>query len=246
MNNINIIQPHNAANRSESIPKYGALLGLLIAFTPLLIIGLIGEWLGDGTAPGAILINIGYAFSVLTATVVLKQRDSGWRKIGLGRPASWLKAMLLAIGTVVIYIIVANILLPVLLQLLPLPAFAQADQSNFASLYNNLPMLLGYVAAAWTIIPFGEEMLFRAFVIDSLALFFQNSKAQWALALIGSSILFGLAHFSWGLPGVIQTTVMGLVLGAIFLKTGRNLWVTIIAHGILNTMVFTLIYSGVI
>ena len=70
MNNINIFQPYNAANRSESIPKYGALLGLLIAFTPLLIIGLIGEWLGDGTAPGVILINIGYAFSVLAATVV--------------------------------------------------------------------------------------------------------------------------------------------------------------------------------
>jgi len=246
MNNINKIQPHNAVNRLESVPRYGALLGLLIAFIPLLIIGTIGEWLGDGTAPGAILINIGYAFSVLIATVVLKQRGSGWRKIGLGQPASWPKTLLLAIGTVVIYIIVANILLPVFLQLLPLPAFEPADQSNFASLYNNFPMLLLYVAAAWTIIPFGEEMIFRAFLMDSLALVFQNSKAQWALTLIGSAILFGLAHFSWGLPGVIQTTVMGLVLGTIFLKTGRNLWVTIIAHGILNTMVFTLIYSGVI
>lgn len=245
MNNINKIQPHNTANRSENTPKYGALLGLLIAFTPLLIIGTIGEWLGDGTAPGVVLINIGYAFSVLTATVVLKQRDSGWRKIGLGRPVSWLKTVLLAIGTVVIYIIVADILLPMFLQFLPLPALELADQSNVASLYNNFPMLLLYVAAAWTLIPFGEEMMFRAFLMDSLALFFQDRKARWALTLIGSSIFFGLAHFSWGLPGVIQTTVLGLVLGAIFLKTGRNLWVTIIAHGILNTVVFTLIYSGV-
>lgn len=246
MNNINKLQPHNVANRSESVPKYGALLGLLIGFLPLLIIGNIGEWLGDGTVSGAILLNIGYVFSLLVTTVVLKQRDSGWRKIGLGWPASWLKTMLLGLGTAVIYIIFANILLPVFLQFLPLPEFAPADQSNYASLYHNFPMLLLYVAAAWTIIPFGEEMLFRAFLIDSLALFFQNSKAQWALALIGSSILFGLAHFSWGIAGVIQTTIMGLVLGTIFLKTGRNLWVTIIAHGILNTMVFTLIYSGVI
>ena len=246
MNNIHKIQSHNVANRSESAPKYGALLGLLIAFTPLLIIGVVGEWLGDGTAPGAILINIGYAVSILIATVVLKQRDSGWRKIGLGRPPSWLKTMLLAIGTAVIYIVVANIVLPVFLQLLPLPAFEQADQSNYASLYHNFRLLLLYVAAAWTIIPFGEEMLFRAFLMDSLSLFFQDSKARWALTLIGSAILFGLAHFSWGLPGVIQTTVLGLVLGSIFLKTGRNLWVTVIAHGILNTLVFILIYSGVI
>ncbi|MCP4416644.1 MAG: hypothetical protein GY805_08475, partial [Chloroflexi bacterium] len=109
MNDINIIQPHNAANRSENAPKSGVLPGLLIAFAPVLIIGLIGEWLGDGTAPGAILINIGYAFSVLAATIVLKQRDSGWRKIGLGRPSSWPKTILLAIGAVVIYIVVANI-----------------------------------------------------------------------------------------------------------------------------------------
>ena len=246
MNNVNKIQPHNTANRSESVPKYCSLLGLLLAFTPLLTIGAIGEWLGDGTVPGAILIYIGYAFSVLIATVVLKQRDSGWGKIGLGRPASWLKTILLGLGTVVIYIVFANILLPVLMQLLPLPTFNPGEQSNVDSLYNNFSMLLLYLTAAWTVIPFGEEMLFRAFVMDSLALCFQNRKAQWALALIGSSILFGLAHFSWGVTGVVQTTVMGLVLGAIFLKTGRNLWVTIIAHGIMNTIAFILIYSGVI
>ncbi len=245
MNNINQIQSHNTVNRSKSTSKSNAWLSLLIAFAPLVIIGAIGEWLGDGKASGVILINIGYAFSVLTATVVLKQRDSGWRKIGLGRPASWLKTILLAIGTVVIYIIVANILLPMFLQFLPLPALELEDQSNVASLYNNFPMLLLYITAAWTVIPFGEEMMFRAFLMDSLALFFQDRKARWALTLIGSAIFFGLAHFSWGLPGIIQTIALGLVLGAIFLKTGRNLWVTIIAHGILNTMVFTLIYSGV-
>ncbi len=246
MNNINKIQPHNVTNWSESAPKYGALLGLLIGFIPLLIIGNIGEWLGDGTASGGTLINIGYVLSLLVTTVVLKQRDSGWGEIGLGRPASWLKTILLGIGTTIIYILVANVLMPVFLELLPLPAFEPAEQSNYASLYHNFPMLLLYVTLAWTIIPFGEEMMFRAFLMDSLALFFQNSKAQWALSLIGSSILFGLAHFSWGLPGVIQTIVMGLVLGAIFLKTGRNLWVTIISHGILNTLIFTLIYSGII
>ncbi|MCP4422823.1 MAG: hypothetical protein GY805_39945, partial [Chloroflexi bacterium] len=109
MNDIHIFQTHITANQPNNISKRGALLGLLIAFTPVLIIGLIGEWLGDGTAPGAILINIGYAFSVLAATIVLKQRDSGWRKIGLGRPSSWPKTILLAIGAVVIYIVVANI-----------------------------------------------------------------------------------------------------------------------------------------
>jgi len=246
MSNISTHLIHEPANNPDSIKKTGALLGILIAFIPLLILGSIGEWLGDGMAPGAIFINIGYALGIAVATVILKQRGSGWRKIGLARPASWPKTMLLAVGTVLIYVVVANILVPALLQLLPLPAIAPADKSGFDALYNNFPLLLLYLAAAWTIIPFGEEMLFRAFLMDSLALFFQNSKAQWVLALIGSSVLFGLAHFSWGLAGVLETTILGFVLGSIFLRTGRNLWVTVITHGILNSIVFVLIYSGVI
>ena len=246
MNDINTVQPHNRVSQSGNTPKTAVLLGLLIAFIPLLIIGAIGEWLGDSTASGAIFINVGYAFSLIVATIVLQRRSSGWREIGLARPASWLKTMLLAVGTVIIYIIVVNLALPALLQLLPLPTIAPPDQSGFDVLRDNFPLLLLYLAAAWTIIPFGEEMLFRAFLMDGLALFFQNNRAQWTLALIGSSILFGLAHFSWGLAGVIETTVMGLVLGSIFLRTGRNLWVTIIAHGILNTTAFILIYSGVL
>ncbi|MCP5095281.1 MAG: CPBP family intramembrane metalloprotease [Chloroflexi bacterium] len=246
MSNINTHLIHEPVINPDRVKKTSALLGILIVSTPLLILGTFGEWLGDGMAPGAIVLNIGYALSMAVATIVLKQRGSGWRKIGLARPASWPKTMLLAVGTVVIYIVVANILIPAFLQLLPLPTIAPADKSGYDPLYNNFPLLLLYVAAAWTVIPFGEEMLFRAFLMDSLALFFKNSKARWALTVIGSSVLFGLAHFSWGLAGVIETTIMGFVLGSIFLGTKRNLWVTIIAHGILNTIVFVLIYSGVI
>ena len=246
MSNINAHLIHEPANSPSSAKKPGALLGVLIAFIPLLILGNIGEWLGDGKVPGAVLLNIAYVLSIAVATVILKQRGSGWRNIGLARPASWPKTMLLAVGTVLIYIVVANILIPAFLQLLPLPAIPPADKSAYDPLYNNFPLLLLYVAAAWTVIPFGEEMFFRAFLMDSLALFFQNSKAPWALAVIGSSVIFGLAHYSWGVAGVLETTSVGFVLGSIFLATKRNLWVTMIAHGMLNTIAFILIYSGVL
>lgn len=246
MTNINTHLIHEPADSRFSNRKAGALLGILLAFLPLSIMGSIGEWLGDGKVPGAVMLNIGYALSIAAATVILRQRGSGWRKIGLARPSSWRKTALLGVGTVILYIVVGNIAIPALLQLLPLPAAAPADKSGYDVLYGNLPLLLLYVAAAWTVIPFGEEMLFRAFLMDSLASFFQKSRTQWALALIGSSVIFGLAHFSWGVAGVIETTIVGFVLGSVFLRTGRNLWVTVIAHGILNTIVFVLIYSGAI
>jgi membrane protease YdiL (CAAX protease family) len=89
-------------------------------------------------------------------------------------------------------------------------------------------------------------MLFRAFLTTSLAGAMGDFKAKWPLALVGSSLLFGLAHSDWGPAGIIDTFVIGLVLGAIYLRSGRNLWITIIAHGLANTLKFSLIYAGLV
>ena len=43
---------------------------------------------------------------------------------------------------------------------------------------------------------------------------------------------------------MLETTVIGFVLGSAYLLSGRNLWVTIIAHGLANTLAFVLIFSG--
>lgn len=36
----------------------------------------------------------------------------------------------------------------------------------------------------------------------------------------------------------------GLLFGALYLASGRNLWTAIIAHGVNDTVGFTLIYLG--
>jgi membrane protease YdiL (CAAX protease family) len=46
--------------------------------------------------------------------------------------------------------------------------------------------------------------------------------------------------------GVIETFFFGLVLGVAYLRSGRNLWVTIIAHGLANTLKFAALYMGAI
>lgn len=88
-------------------------------------------------------------------------------------------------------------------------------------------------------------MLFRAFLTTQLARLFHNTNASWALATLGSSIFFGLAHYQEGLVGMLSNGAFGLLLGVMYLMTGRNLWVTIIAHGLLNTLRFVLVFSGV-
>ncbi len=248
MINKGVLATHRPEGNSftRKIPdgKLGTLFDILVVFTPLLIFGFLGEWLGDSTAVGAVIINLAYVLSILLATAVLRYRGSGWREIGLARPASWPKTVLLGVGTLVAFILVGNLLQAILANI-PGLELAPADRSSFDSIAGNLPLLLLYLVAAWTTIVFGEEMLFRAFLTTSLAGLFSHPKARWALALIGSSLFFGLAHYSWGLGGIIETTIMGFVLGFVYLRTGRNLWVTIIAHGLANTLGFILMFAGV-
>jgi membrane protease YdiL (CAAX protease family) len=228
----------------HNMDKAGIVRDILLVLTPWLILGGIGEWLGDETTLGAVFIMLGYVLGVVLATIVLKRRGSGWREIGLARPDSWPKTILLGLGAFVVTTL-AYLAIQVIVQNLPGLEIAPADKSSHNPIYGNLPLLILYLVAAWTTIGFGEEMLFRGFLLNSLAGFFQHAKAKWALALIGSSLIFGLAHFSWGIAGIIETTIMGLVLGFIYLRTGHNLWVTIIAHGLMNTIGFVLVYSGV-
>ncbi len=244
MSSLNAISSMEIVSEGRQAKRSSLLLGLLIVFAPLLIVGFVGEWLGDGTIIGAVLINLGYVMSVLMATAVLRRFGSGWREIGMARPASWPKTVMIALGALVVFIVASNVL-GAAIQYFLAPDLAAADRSSFDPLVGNLPLLILMVVAAWTTIAFGEEMIFRAFLTNMLAGYFPHSKVRWVIAVLGSSLAFGLMHFSWGLAGIIETTILGLVLGFVYLRTGRNLWVTIIAHGLLNTLGFILIYSGV-
>lgn len=72
-----------------------------------------------------------------------------------------------------------------------------------------------------------EELLFRGVMLPALGLD--------TLALIGSSIFFGVLHLSgkqqW--PYVIWATIVGLILGYSALVTG-NLFIPIVAHILTN------------
>jgi membrane protease YdiL (CAAX protease family) len=223
----------------------GTLLGILAVFAPLGVVGYVGESLGTESATGYIVITLAYALSIAIASLILKSWGMSWKSIGLARPRSWRSTILWAIGAMLISIIV-SIAIQIAVQFLAGPALAPSDQTEYNVLAGNLPLLLVYLAAAWTAVAFGEEMLFRAFLTNGLARPFEWTRKTAVLAILGSSIAFGLAHYSWGFMGVIETFFFGLVLGLAYLQSGRNLWVTIIAHGLANTLKFAALYMGAI
>ena len=61
-------------------------------------------------------------------------------------------------------------------------------------------------------------------------------------AIIVSSVVFGLIHFTWGPAGVVQTGFMGLALGISYLVVGRNLWVLVLAHFYMDAILMVQMY----
>jgi membrane protease YdiL (CAAX protease family) len=243
MTEESVLSVREYKNDAANMQKLRSLLEILIAFVPILILGIIGTSVGTDTLLGGMLVTLGYVLSILVATIVLKLQGSSWRQLGLARPKSWFRTALLGIGTLVALFIM-NIAIQVIAINLPGMEVAPIDQSRFNPLEGNLVMFLLFVVLAWTTIAFGEEMFYRAFLITQLGDIFQKSKMGTALALLVSSVNFGLVHFVEGPLGVANTFFMGLILGAIYLRTGRNLWITIIAHGLANSIRFYFLFIG--
>jgi membrane protease YdiL (CAAX protease family) len=118
------------------------------------------------------------------------------------------------------------------------------DYSQFDQLRGNLPQLLLFLALSWTLAAFGEEICFRGFLMPRVASVLGDGRVAWLASLLLCSALFGWGHTEQGVSGWVQEGLSGLLLGVLYLVTGRNLWVPIVAHGVSNTVAFVLIYSG--
>ena len=122
------------------------------------------------------------------------------------------------------------------------PARASADMSGYEYLFGNPAMLMVALAAVWVGSSFGEEVVYRGFLMTRVAEIGKGTPAAWSAALVVSALVFGLAHFDWGVAGVVQTTFMGLALSGSFLLVRRNLWSLVLAHAYLDTLLLVQLY----
>jgi len=78
-----------------------------------------------------------------------------------------------------------------------------------------------------------EEALFRGVILHGLLNHWTFKHGRW-MALLLSSILFGLVHLSGGWLYVFLATIAGVVYGAAMMRSGR-IEMAILAHITLNT-----------
>jgi CAAX protease family protein len=119
------------------------------------------------------------------------------------------------------------------------------DVSAFRPLIGDAQQLAFWLAISWTVAAFMEEMVYRGWLMTRIAELTRYSPSGWIIALVVSSVLFGLAHWYQDVSGVVATGVTGFLFGSAYILSGRNLWCAILAHGLLDTLGFLMIYSGV-
>jgi membrane protease YdiL (CAAX protease family) len=195
---------------------------------------------------GIVLYTLGYLpFPILPLILVawasLHLRHLRWRDVGLRRPDCWLPTIGLALLIGAGYQVLDILLIAPLLQKLTGEAI---DLSQFSLLRDNLFLLIASLAISWTEAAFIEEMFFRGYLLNRITDLFGRERVGIIIALFGNAIVFGLAHAYQGTAGVVDTALAGLVLGGLYLLTGRNLWLPILTHGIIDTVGFLIIYSG--
>ena len=78
---------------------------------------------------------------------------------------------------------------------------------------------------------FSEELFFRLLLPLLIAVTLGDALA----AFLAAAIIFGLVHIYQGWVGVVATTILGLLLSALYLGTG-SIWIAIVAHASLDVI----------
>jgi membrane protease YdiL (CAAX protease family) len=119
-----------------------------------------------------------------------------------------------------------------------------ADLSIYDYLKDNLGMLFLSLVGVYIVSSFGEELVYRAFLINRIAQLGVGSKLATTIAVMLSSVIFGLVHYEWGAMGMIQTGFMGLAMGICYIKLKKRLWILILAHAYMDTILIVQMYLG--
>jgi membrane protease YdiL (CAAX protease family) len=168
----------------------------------------------------------------------LRLRGKGWEHLGLRFGVPEATAVVRAAGLSIVVLVgaPAGFVLGAIVgtNLFGMPE--QADMSEYNYLAGNFPMLLLALVGVYIVSSFGEEVVYRGFIITRIEELRLGSRHIRKIAVVFSAVIFGFAHYTWGPAGIVQTTFMGLALGISYLAVGRNLWINVLAHVYADTI----------
>jgi uncharacterized protein len=185
-------------------------------------------------AAAAVLLDLGIPTLVLLAMAVvsLLVRRQGPGSLGLQRPAHPFRMAAQVFGLSVLWTaLTLAIIMPAVEHL----TGQRRDISQFAPLEGNLGLLLYMLLISWTLAAFGEEFAYRGYVQTRMRDVLPAGRTGLVLAVLLSSMLFGLAHTEQGIVGVVLSGIDAIFF-SIMRYRYQTLWAAILAHGFLNSI----------
>jgi len=173
--------------------------------------------------------------------ISVRLRDGSWTAMGLRWPASWRRTVLFALAVAALRILLGTLVIDPLTAHFWPPAVGPSGSDEIAG---HALVALQWFLLIWTFAAFGEEIGYRGYLLKRAAEAGGASKAaEWAAVLI-VSVLFGYGHYYKGPSGIVDSGMAGLLLGAAYVLSGRNLWVCILAHGFIDTFGVAVAFLG--
>ena len=202
----------------------------------LLVAGLLGLYY-------ARLIAFPIIALFLLGWLSLRARKLRWRDVGLSAPSAIVPTLFISMTAAVAYQAAdIYIFVPVTERF----TGADLDLAAFNSLRGNLLGLVQALLVSWSLAAFMEELVFRGYLFNRLSQGPGSGVAATLGALVATALVFGGAHAYQGATGIVNNVVFGLLLGCLYLAGKRNLWLPILTHGMVDTIGFLLIFSGLI
>lgn len=179
---------------------------------------------------------------VLLGCLSLWLRRRRWSEIGLARPRVWWRTVLAGLSiALVMTALNAYIVTPWIVRL----SGGAVDYSSFRVVQGDLGALIVAVVVSLVYAGLLEEMAFRGHFMDRVSALFRWSPVGWAVAILVSSVCFGLQHVYQGTSGVLSTSLTGAMFAAFYLLARRNLWLPIIVHAAGDVIGVVAVFFGV-
>jgi uncharacterized protein len=133
-----------------------------------------------------------------------------WKDVGFTQPRSWTAALLVGV--------LSGLFIEAFELFISQPLLAgwmgkMPDLSNFTAVHSNLKVTLIYLVLIWGLAAFGEELVYRGYLMTRLAGLFRGTRAAWVISLVIISIVFGCSHTGQGATGGLRMSGMGCCSG---------------------------------
>ncbi len=176
--------------------------------------------------------------TLVVASWRMKVRGVSWKDLGLHKPESYKKTLLIS-GGILAVTLVSIVVFHLIKDQIPFLVAPESSPEDSGSKFGDLK---GNWLLFFSIIPlvlvqsFLEELLDRGFLMNWFEQLFSKTSFATILAVLVQAVIFGFRHSHDLSERSITVALIGLTMGTAYMVFGRNLWPLIIAHGVLNTI----------